>query len=96
MVNNLQFQETVLTLVITVIGDKPGRCMASQDSRKLDRSISDQCTYPGLPRHQVLAFILFFSFIEIPEVYLGRGGSISYYLLLFSMKLFNKKLIYGF
>ena len=68
--------------------------MASQDSRKLDRSISDQCTYPGLPRHQVLAFIL--SFIEIPEVYLGRGGSVSYYLLLFSMKLFNKRLIYGF
>lgn len=65
MINNLQFQEMILTVVITVIGSKPGRCMASQDIRKLDRSISDQCTYPegpqpGLPRHQVLEFILSF------------------------------------
>ena len=49
MINNLQFQEMVLTLVITVIGRKPGRCMASQDIRKLDRSISDQYTYPEGP-----------------------------------------------
>lgn len=78
IIHNLKFQEMVSTLfAITVTGNKSGRCIACQDIRKLDKFISDQCTYPqgpkpGLPRHQVLEFILYSLLLKFLK-YMGAG-----------------------
>ena len=78
IINYVWFQEMVSTFTV-IIGSKPGECVASQDSRKFDKFIFDQDTYPEGPK-TMLAPVpnartsFFISFTEIPKVYGVRGG----------------------
>ena len=98
MINNVWFQETVPTSVV-IIGSKPRGCMATQDSRKIDKFIFELCTsregpktiLAPVPDARTLFFIVLPRFLKSME-----WGVVNVFVLSLLSKKLNKRRIGDF